>query len=240
LALGLLLQNAAFAQTFPPGKYLMEGGAGSLRIEAPKNGTQAFSISTLDMSNAYCDLSGTIGGAKGQVQSEGKPSACVVDLRAGRDGVHADTATPEACAEFCGARTSFVGDYLRLPAACTGETYAAALKQYKDHLDRAEYAPAGAILEPLYASCHRFLSTAADAEQRNDLALTRFQQGNARDCLRIIAPLVKWAKMSDQEIDEAVRPNDPTYFMEIAARTRETLALCGQKTAAKNKRSARP
>jgi hypothetical protein len=214
----LLPLIAVLAAAPTPGTYVFEGGAGTLTLE---KGT--FSIEVVGANAHVCALKGTWTASTGFVDEEG--SRCDVTFAASGPELKV-SAKGDACRDYCGARATFEGTYLRPKKACTRPEVKRTRDRFKAQFDRKDDATAIATLEPVLRDCSRVTDRFTTMWIRNDLALTYHRAGNDPACLAVLEPL---AEYRDAPPDEPVgyEPAFADEFARIAKATRTNAKLCG-------------
>ena len=221
---------AAFASSglaegrdLPPGDYIVDGGWGSLTVEA--NG--GFSIATVGANGHTCGLDGTLRGLIGAADLGDDPKdRCLIQFDPQPGGVIVTPKTDETCSAFCGARAHFDGLYLKPPKGCSDAEREATRKRFKSEYDAKSYAVAVATLTPLLSACARQLPWLDAAWIRNDLALARHRLGDDPGCLAVLKPLAEDAALTDQGLQEKFPPSDFEDYLPIVKAARANIALC--------------
>jgi hypothetical protein len=218
----LLLFGAGIAgaqvATPPPGDYIYEGGAGSLRVKS--NGH--FDITTVGANAHLCSLDGTIVRGKSKIDDTG----CVVNFTLKGGAVEVSSNGSDDCRQSCGARASFEGTYLKPSPACTDKAVAASRKTFKRQYDAKDFAAAQATLAPVLGECSRTLDWITTGRVRNDLAITQFRLGDRAGCLKTLEPLAEDAAKTDQGVKDSYPPADAEDILPVARAARTNLKLC--------------
>lgn len=219
LVLACYIGVASAQQTTPsPGIYVRKGGGGDLVVQAGGK----FHIQTVGANGHTCELEGTITNGRARMAN----SACAVDFTPAGQRVGVDTATAEACRDFCGMRAWFGGDYLRPTPGCTDKAIAASRRNFKRAYDAKDYRLALTTLAPVLQDCDEVLTGVTKGWLRNDLALAQLRSGDAAACRQTLAPLAEEAGKTDQELREAYPPTDADVVLPMLKAARTNLRLC--------------
>ncbi len=226
LALAVGIAHAA-GPALKPGEYIADGGWGTLSISNPQSKGLAFKLDSYGGNFHTCTLEGRIVDGEAKLDSSSDESACLVRFAPTADGIA--VSGTESCREYCGARASFEGLYLRPAAGCGGEAVRATRAEFKRLYDRKQHAPALAKLASLPERCARTLDRYENGEILNDIAITQYKLGQRDACLRTLAPLAEDAAMSDDAIREGYPPSDADVWLPIVKAARFNLGLCRKK-----------
>jgi hypothetical protein len=153
-------------------------------------------------------------------------SACAVDFTPAGQRVGVDTATAEACRDFCGMRAWFGGDYLRPTPGCTDRAIATTRRHFKRAYDAKDYRLALTTLAPVLQDCDEVLTGVTKGWIRNDLALAQLRSGDAAACRQTLAPLAEEAGRTDEQLRENYPPVDADVVLPMLKAARTNLRLC--------------
>lgn len=219
LVLAFHIGVASAQQATPaPGTYVRKGGGGDLVVRADGK----FHIQTLGSNGHTCELDGTITNGRARLAD----AACAVDFSPAGQRVAVDTATAEACQNFCGMRAWFGGDYLRPTPGCTDKAIAASRRNFKRAYDGKDYRLALTTLAPVLQDCDEVLTGVAKGWIRNDLALAQLRSGDAAACRKTLAPLAEEAGKTDEQLREVYPPIDADVVLPMLKAARTNLRLC--------------
>lgn len=224
----VLAAHTASAAPIVAGEYLTEGGWGRLLIAPAAQGKFSFTIMTLGANGHSCDLGGEIAHGQSTLDGDDKPP-CVVKFRADTKLIAVSDNQASTCRHYCGARAGFTGEYLRIPATCGQEAREATRREFKQLYDRKSYPEALTRLQTLLEQCAATLDWLDSGLIRNDIAVTLHKLKQYPACREMLAPLVKDAKKSDEEIREDLPPIDAEAYLPILRATRTNLRLCAGK-----------
>lgn len=232
-ALSLVLGPPALAQrtttSLKPGEYLTEGAWGHLSLRPGFGNSLVFAIEATGGNMHVCALDGEVNGGKATLEGADEKTPCVVTFVHTGEGVKVSANEPDACRDYCGARASFEGLYLRPSARCTKEAVATARKSFKQLYDTRQFAQARSVLEPVLTLCSRTLHRAEEGRIRNDLAVTMHKLADLSGCQLVLQPLAEDAKLTDAEFREGNPPADADMMLPIVRAARTNLRLCGMK-----------
>ena len=220
IALPVLAQSPALQ----PGDYVLEGGGGSLSLKPAGPGRFDFAIETVGGNAHTCTMDGRI--ADGVARLRPDDSVCVVRFKPAPDGIEVKADDFGRCQYYCGMRATFEGVFLKPVPACAAKAMAATRRQFKQHYDAKDFARARATLDPLLATCRRFLDWPEEARIRNDLAVTLHKLGEFATCRQVLAPLEKDAAMTDAQVRDEYPPTDAENYLPVVRATRTNLRLC--------------
>jgi hypothetical protein len=229
----LLLASPALAQrgtaSLKPGEYLTEGAWGHLSLRPGNGNSLVFAIEATGGNMHVCALDGEVNGGRATLEGADDKTPCIVTFAQTGEGVKVSANEPDACRDYCGARASFEGLYLRPSARCTKEAVATARKSFKQLYDTRQFAQAKAALEPVLTLCSRTLHRSEEGRVRNDLAITMHKLSDLSGCLQVLQPLAEDAKLTDAEFRESNPPSDGDMMLPIVRAARTNLRLCGSK-----------
>jgi hypothetical protein len=220
----MLLAGGAAAAGLAAGTYVIEGGAGTLKLQAEAGGRQAFTIETVGGNAHVCTLDGVVRNGLAVVPTSGR-QACKVRFVPRSGGIEVTDASTDlsACREFCGARAGFAATYLPLPATCE---QGAMEKRFQAAYRAKQYGQAHAVLDPFVRDCARFTDWSALARLRNDLAITRFHLGDLPGCRRALEPLREDIEASDDALRQKNLPTDADTAIAFAQAARFNWRKC--------------
>lgn len=217
---------ASFAdEGIQPGRYITEGGWGSLKVLQGRDGTLYFDIDTVGSNAHTCGLSGEIHNGKAKLEGEDKKD-CVVTFAPTDRGIDVIDSSGGACNYYCGVRAVFTALYLKPQMGCDAESVQKARDDFKRLYDQKDYAQAQAKLEPVVNSCADLILWSDLGSIRNDLAITRHKLGDDAGCRSILQPLRDESGMSDDLLRQSYAPADAEIAIPLAAATRTNLKLC--------------
>jgi len=229
----LLLASVLFAAAAsaaqpdpPPGNYVIEGDRGTLEIRKDAQHNLIFAIQTIGSNCHTCDLSGIIRKGVGSTLDDEPAFRCEVSFVKEGDGISVIPIAEEGCRSHCGARASFDGDYHRPPPSCTD---AGRQKQHEKFLGlyRARrYAEAAGVLDTLAAQCTNFMNDNEMDRLRNDLALSRYHNGEFAQCVKILDLTIAGDIKNEQELKDTLPPCEFLNYLEIAKATWFNKNMC--------------
>ena len=172
---------------------------------------RTFSINTAGETANLCDLSGSL---KNNVYRDGE--GCEVRFAFARNKV--SVTVPEsaraACAEYCGLNADFVGDYQRLPAACTESAAKSTAQRFQAAYRAKNYAQAAQIQQQYLNACNSFMFITEQMRARNDLAVAYKNSGNKTACRTALQPLRRYWNDKAEDLSYVYRDN---FMKELAA-----------------------
>ena len=150
---------------------------------------KTFSINIVSPNSNVCNLDGSL---KNNVYRDGK--GCEVRFAFGRSqvGVTVPETAQEACAGYCGFNANFVGDYHRLPAACTESAAKNTAERFHAAYRAKNYAQAARIQQQYVNACNSFMFITEQMRARNDLAVAYKNSGNKTACRAALQPLRRY------------------------------------------------
>lgn len=211
------------ADSVPPGEYLTAGAWGSMRVEpaAPGRGLH-FEITSVGGNGHTCELEGDILNGTAKLDDQ-----CTIEFAVHPDriSVRAGQTSGDACRAYCGMRAGFEGDYYPVVPFCRTESAVREefLRQYK----AAQYRQARDTLQLLLTRCERFMDWHAQAEVRNDLALTEFRLRNKPACLKALEPLKRDLIDDPAKTGRVFAPVDEEWGKAMVKTTRFNWKKCG-------------
>lgn len=213
IMVSLALPGAAHAveATLQPGIYGTEGGWGTMTISKSR-----FKIDTVGVNGHRCGLEGSLVGQRGQAE------ACSVRMTPQGSTVTISI-TNDECRQFCGARASFDGDYIRLPPTCTAVAQREVDQRFIAAYKAKDYAIAYELLSETDTACRRYTGWLLNDRRRNDLAITAYHLGRKDECRRLSAQVAD-AKQLEQL--KAVAPSDYDNFLPHYEAALNNAALC--------------
>lgn len=212
------------------GKYILNGGNGTLSLRAGKKvGSFSFSIHT-DWANGHvCDLEGHIVDGRANLEGVEKNKPCIIKFLANPEGIEVED-DHEICGYYCGARAGMAGLYLKPPSGCSRSEVSNLRTRFKQLYSIGNYEEAETILKPLISDCQKTIDFINLAWIRNDLAITQYKLGRLSDCRLTLEPLANTASTYDgaREDDPNTMPEYFPFFPVMKA-TLTNLKLCSQK-----------
>ena len=227
--IALLSSMAAMAQSLPPGIYISDGGRGTLRIEAERDGTQRFSLNEVGANFHTCDLEGDVRASRATLPTY-DDAVCRISFARQDDGILVEQNEDdfEHCRSFCGARASFGGVYLSIAPMCEPDLIAAQRKAFKKAYDQKRFADAAVMLESVIPACERTLTDADHGWIASDLAITRHKLGDHSGCVAVLEGYRELASMDEAAIRDSYPPSEADVYARLARAVRTNLKLCGK------------
>ncbi len=225
-----LLSGASIAaQPLPPGTYISDGGRGTLRVEAVRDGAQRFSLNEVGANFHTCDLEGDVRAGSAALPTFDE-AVCRISFSLQADGilVEQDENDVEHCRYFCGARAGFGGVYLSIAPACAPDRIAAQRKAFKKAYDQKRFADAAAMLESVLPTCERTLTGVDHGWIASDLAITRHKLGDHSGCVAVLESYRELASMDEAAIRDSYPPSEADVYARLARAVRTNLKLCGK------------
>ncbi len=152
---------------------------------------------------------------------------CIVTFKPVRNGIVVQADNEQACRAYCGARASFGGEYVRVPATCSRSEMAQTRQRFKAAFDGRRYREALNLLAPLFKNCNAQLTSFDKGWVSNDLALTQHRLGDNAACRSTLEPWTALAAKPDDIINTDYLPSEAASYLDIAKATRYNLRLCG-------------
>ncbi|MBL8513817.1 MAG: hypothetical protein JNJ55_07475 [Betaproteobacteria bacterium] len=138
--------------------------------------------------------------------------------------------TGKGCHYFCGVRASFEGKYYLPPAKCTPAAKKAAQARFNARYRAKSYEKALGELAPILAECGKTLYWLEEGQLRNDVAIAQYHLGRRQECLRTLAPTLKFARDAEKGEGEGNRvglpPVDAESFQPIFNAAKFNSDLC--------------
>lgn len=211
------------AESVTPGEYLTEGAWGSMRVAPASPGRgQHFGITSVGGNGHTCELEGDILNGAAKLDDQ-----CTLEFAVHPDriSVRSSRTSGDACRAYCGMRAGFEGDYYPVVPFCRTESAVRAqfLRQYK----AAQYRQARDTLQRLLTRCERFMDWHAQAEVRNDLALTELRLRNKPACLKALEPLKRDLIDDPARTGRVFAPVDAEWGEAMVKTTRFNWKKCG-------------
>ncbi len=222
LALILVLPSHAAAV-----EYGTQSGWGRMLLD---HGKQSVSIHTVIVNGHSCTVRGRLtGAALDRAETE---QGCRFQLQRKAQGALAvviDDAAHDACRANCGARASFDGDYLPLPAACTQAGLARRQREALQAYRGKRYDAAFQLWSGGLANCEPTMAWPAVWAWRNDAAISAAHAGRTADCQRLSQAVladVKGVTLPGETEPFTFAPSDAYTAQPLIAAARHNLAQC--------------
>ncbi|MBP1709904.1 MAG: hypothetical protein H6Q49_106 [Deltaproteobacteria bacterium] len=207
------------------GRYIREGGSGSLIIKQGKTGALSFVIETVGANGHTCGLEGNILNGKATLESFDAGKPCIVNFLPKDSGVNV-TVNDSECQYYCGVRATFAGLYLIPIRGCDPLEIRKARNEFKRLYDKKVYDQAGAKLEKILRDCVNTLDWLETGWIRNDLAITQYKLNDLQGCWQTLQPLATDAARTDEDVRNDYPPSDADMYLPIVRAARTNLKLC--------------
>lgn len=224
------------AEIVPPGDYTTERAWGSMEVgPVDGHGKQKFRIESIGGNGHLCGLEGDIIGRKATSDAD-----CRIEFRVRPGEVAVDVlpGSEQQCREHCGMRAWFDGSYYPKIPFCQMET--AVRDDFLRLYQAGNFLKARDTLRDLLKRCGKFLTRYADAEVRNDLAITEFRLGNSAACLRTLEPLKAIFVDDPDKTGAAFALVDESWADEMLKTTRFNWRRCGGTPPPPSERAVKP
>jgi hypothetical protein len=207
------------------GRYIREGGGGSLIIKQKKDGALSFVIETVGANGHTCGLEGNILSGRATLESfeAGKP--CIVNFLPKGGGVNV-TVNDSECQYYCGVRATFAGMYLVPVQGCDPLEIRKTRNEFKKLYDKKTYDQARTKLEKILRDCVNTLDWLETGWIRNDLAITQYKLNDLKGCQRTLQPLAADAARTDEDVRNDYPPSDADMYLPVVRAARTNLKLC--------------
>jgi hypothetical protein len=216
-----------------PGKYVRDNDTGRLTIQKNKKNELHFSIVSFGVNCHSCSASGVIRNGVGHADSWHEDEECLISFSAQKSSIDIEPITHKECRGVCGHRADFAGSYVIPPAACTGAGRQSQRNRFLALYRSRQYSQAANTLETLIAQCSEFMHWIEVDQVRNDLALSRYHNNEASQCLdtlngTLAAKVKNEAELISGEHDTHLSPCDFESYIGLAKAIWFNRSLCSK------------
>ncbi len=217
--------NALLYATPASGTYITDGGWGILEIERNKDGKSSFAIGSVGINAHTCSLEEVIVHGQAHLKSYGD-EVCLVSFSQERGTVTVEATY--ACRYYCGANTSFDGDYRMVSPACIPAAIEHAHITFERLSKQGNDTAARDVFESVLHQCAKTLPELEELGPiRNDLAVTYYKLGDGAACRAVLEPYRVDAAKNDDAIDTYdYAPYEKKNYGALIATVRTTLSFC--------------
>ena len=231
------LKGVCAANAVHPGEYVLSGDSGRLKVEQ-RSGQKIFSIDSVGANCHTCGLSGRVVGTNAETTDDGptnKSMVCHIRMTSSGDGteVAVEPQADVACRQYCGARATFDGIYLKPKAICTEKGKRNARDIFIRHYRAKQFPQAVEALRPVLEQCGDFFSWMEIDRVRNDLSLAYFHMGQTEQCIDTLRKTWAYSFADEEALRDGLPPCDFYNYGPTAKATWHNMRLCGGKPGVK-------